>query len=75
MSYRVILLDEEGCHICDNDVCNSLQSAKGIAKYLLSDEHAQLLESSHEDLGTHKVEVRNEQGECVWDEFYAGVGQ
>ncbi len=67
--YNVVLKDRDGYDIC-TDLENGLPSAKARAKYLLSNNHATLLGTSHDDLGTYKVEVQNvTTGECLWDDF------
>lgn len=65
-TYNVVLLDKDGYETA-NDVVDGLPAAKKTAAYLLSADYAKAVESTHETLGTDKVEVRNESGECVWD--------
>lgn len=67
--YDVVLKDRDGCDIC-TDLVDGLPAAKARAKYLLSDEHAALIGSTHDTLGTHKVEVQaTRTGKCLWDAF------
>lgn len=66
--YSVLLLDSDGCETA-NDLIDGLAAAKKQAKYLLSDTYAASVESTHETLRTQKVEVRSENGECLWDVF------
>lgn len=68
--YLVVLLDKDGCHTSEREADN-LKQAKKEADYLLSDDFAKSCETTHEALGTHKVEVRlASNGECVRDYFY-----
>lgn len=67
--YDVVLKDRDGCDIC-TDLIDGLVAAKARAKYLLSDEHAKQIGTSHNDLGTFKVEVQaTPTGACLWDAF------
>lgn len=66
--YSVVLLDSDGCETV-NDLVETLPAAKARAKYLLSDDFARSIESTHETQGTAKVEIRNASGECLWDAF------
>ncbi|MGN8119960.1 hypothetical protein [Labrys sp. 22185] len=66
--YNVILRDADGCDIV-SDLIEGLPAAKKRARYMLSDEFARYLGSSHETLWTHKAEVQTADGECVWDAF------
>lgn len=67
--YDVVLKDRDGYDIC-TDLIYGLAAAKARAKYLLSDEHAAMLGTTHDDLGTHKVEVQaTRTGACLWDAF------
>lgn len=67
--YDVILKDRDGCDICAALV-DGLPAAKARARYLLSDDHATILGTSHDDLGTYKVEVQaTRTGACLWDAF------
>lgn len=72
--YQVLLLDKDGYHITNPFEADTLKAAKERAKYLLSDEWATTAETTHETLGTKKVEIRNQAGECVWDDFLAAKG-
>lgn len=64
--YRVVLLDNQGFEVGEKEA-DTLKEAKGKARYMLSDEYARNTESTHDR--THKVEVRNADGECVFDAF------
>jgi hypothetical protein len=67
--YSVILKDKSGHEIC-SDIVSGLPAAKERAKYLISDKHAILIGSSHQDLETDKAEVRSiHKDECLWDIF------
>ncbi len=66
--YNVVLLDKDGCETA-SDLIEGLPAAKKRAKFLLSTDFAASVESTHEVLGTEKVEIRNEAGECLWDAF------
>lgn len=66
--HRVVLKDRDGYDICE-DLEYRLADAKKRAKYLLSDDHARAIGSTHKDLGTYKVEVQAPNGECIWDSF------
>ena len=67
--YDVILKDRDGDDICA-DLVDGLGAAKTRARYLLSDVHAKNLGTSHDDLGTYKVEVQaTRTGVCLWDAF------
>lgn len=48
---------------------DGLKIAKTLAKYLLSDDYAKRLGTSHDILNTTKVEITNSSDECVWDSF------
>ena len=67
--YQVILLDQDGCHI-SVDEADSLKAAKIKARYLFSEDYARQAETTHARLGTYKVEIRNADGICLWDDFY-----
>ncbi|MFC3058550.1 hypothetical protein [Paenirhodobacter populi] len=67
--YTVILKDRDGFDIC-TALVDGLPAAKARARYLLSDEHAAMIGTTHDDLGTYKVEVQsNASGVCLWDAF------
>ena len=66
--YNVVLLDRDGCETV-NDLVETMPAAKKRARHLLSDDFARHVESTHKDLGTYKVEVRSQIGECLWDAF------
>jgi hypothetical protein len=57
-TYTAMLLDKGGFTITDGEVY-SLKEAKAWAKQHLSISYAELVESSHEKLGTHKVEIHD----------------
>ena len=66
--YRVILLDLEGYHLSERPADN-LPEAKSTMAYMLSDAYARAAETTHEAMGSQKVEVRNAKDECVLDGF------
>lgn len=66
--YNVILKDAEG-HDTVADVIEGMTAAKRHARYLISDDFARYMETTHESLQTSKAEVHNVRGECVWDVF------
>jgi hypothetical protein len=69
--YQIVLKASDGTHISDWYDADNLKRAKEIAKRLLSDDWARDGETTHETLGTEKVEVlNNKTGECMYDEFY-----
>lgn len=68
--YRVVLLDTDGYEISERPADN-LKEAKATMAYMLSDQYAEVAETTHETMGTHKVEVRNAKGECILDDFLA----
>lgn len=68
----VVLLDNKGFVITDQDGCETVREAKDRAKYYISDSYATACETTHERLGTEKVEIRV-NGECLWDCFRASV--
>ncbi len=70
--YSVVLLDKDGYELSSRPADN-LKEAKGHVRYLLSDDYANMAESSHDDMGTEKAEVRNAAGECVYDRFHPRV--
>ncbi len=69
VEYTVLLLDKDGCETA-NDLVHSMAAAKSRAKYFLSDGFAHQVESTHQVLGSHKVEIRDASGECLWDSFF-----
>lgn len=66
--YNVVLLDGEGFELSSRPA-DTLKAAKADGKYLLSDNYARVIESTHADQRTHKIEVRDSAGEVVWDKF------
>ncbi|MDG3444664.1 hypothetical protein [Nitrospirillum amazonense] len=66
--YSVVLLDKNEFEIA-SCLINGLPNAKKQARYLLSDAYAVAVETTHDDLGTHKVEIRDAAGECLFDAF------
>jgi hypothetical protein len=68
--YLVVLLDDDGYELSERPAQN-LKEAKQEMGYMLSDAYAQAAETTHEKMGTHKVEVRNAKGECIFDKHYA----
>ena len=67
--FRIVLLDKEGYTIHDNNV-DTFGEAKELAKYYLTDDWAIECETTHEELDTHKVEIRNHYEVLLWDIFY-----
>lgn len=67
--YRVVLIDAEGYEIGERPADN-LREARAEMRYMLSDQYAKVAETTHETMGTCKVEVQNARGECILDEFY-----
>lgn len=69
MKYFVVLKDTEGFDI-SSDIVEGRADADKRARYLLSDEHAKSMGTTHKALGTHKVEVQDyHNGACIWDAF------
>lgn len=66
MFYNVILRDSKGYEISSREA-EGLKKAKESAKYLASEDYARVCESSHETMDSSRVEVVNDDGECVWD--------
>jgi hypothetical protein len=68
--YIVALKDADGFDIC-TDLVEGLARAKAHAKYLLSDNYAKAIGSTHATLGTHKAEVHTVHtgGAILWDAF------
>lgn len=67
--YCISLIDKEGYAISE-DRKNNISEAKKQAKYLLSDAYAQNISTTHLDLGTYKVEIKESKtNECIWDAF------
>lgn len=64
--YQVVLLDHEGNELGARPAAN-LVVAKQEMAYLFSDAFARAVGSTHQALGTTKVEVRDAEGECVLD--------
>ena len=60
--YQIFVLDTDGCTLCNTEE-SSLKMAKNSAREKLE-------EDEFKKAGAHKVEVRTEAGECVWDKFY-----
>lgn len=68
--YDVVLKDRDGFDIF-TELVDGLAVAKARAKYLLSDEYAAAIDTTHDALGTHKVEVQaTRTGACLWDAFH-----
>lgn len=65
---ELVLLDFDGFEM-SRDEYEFVKDAKERGKYMLSEAYAKICESTHQNMRTHKVEVRV-NGECVWDEFY-----
>lgn len=66
--YNVLLLDMDGCETV-SDLVDGLPAARKHAKYLLSEDFPAAVENTQDALGTLKVEIRNQAGECLWDAF------
>lgn len=67
--YVIFLKDRDGFEIT-SDLAPNMKEAKKHAKYLLSPDYARSCETTHENLGTRKVEIcETESGDCVWDAF------
>lgn len=67
--YDVVLFDKDGFEICA-ELIDGLSAAKARAAYLLSDDHARNMETTHDALGTEKAEVQAAStGNCIWDKF------
>lgn len=60
--YQIFVLDADGCTLCNTEESN-LRLAKNSAR-------EKLIERDLIDAGAHKVEVRNEEGVCLYDRFY-----
>ena len=72
--YDVVLKDRDGFDIC-TDLIEGLSAAKARARYLLSEDHAKAIGTTHADLMTHKVEVQaTRTGAVLWDFFVAAEG-
>lgn len=68
-TYCVTLMDKDGCTICTDDI-DGLNAACDRARYWLTDLYAERLETTHEALGTHKVQVeRLGSSRVVFDDF------
>ena len=63
--YQIYVLDADGCTLCNTEE-SSLRLAKNSAR-------EKLVEEDLVRAGAHKVEVRTEAGECVYDKFYPTV--
>ena len=67
--YDVVLKDNFGCDIT-TDLVEGLPDAKKRATYFLSDAYAKTIGTTHETLGTHKVEIQaTRTAVCIWDAF------
>jgi hypothetical protein len=65
--YTIVLKDREGYEITRTSEDN-LKDARKAAVYFLTSVYATRMGTTHEALGTHKVEVLKND-ECVWDKF------
>lgn len=61
MFYKVTLLDSDGCELASHEH-DSLKAAKVAARDAIA-------EKEYIEAGARKVEIRDENGECVWDRF------
>lgn len=68
--YRVVLMDVDGYTIGERSA-DTIREAKQTAAYMLSDAYANVAETTHKRMGTHKVEVQTRGGVCEYDEFYS----
>lgn len=68
--FQVVLLDKDG-HVIVRDERDTMKEAKAAAKHLLSDDFANICETTHAEIGTKKAEILNSDGECVADYFLA----
>jgi hypothetical protein len=66
--YRIVLRDANGFDIGER-FAMGLKESKIAAKYLLSEDYARAIESTHADQQTAKAEVINDSGEVVADYF------
>ena len=66
--YRVVLLDADGYEISERPADNLNEAVVTLA-YMLSEQYANVAETTHKAMGTHKVEVRNAKGDCILDDF------
>lgn len=69
MKYRIELIGDTGTTIAEN-YADTKREAVTRARYMLTDEYAQRVESSHFHLGTERTRVFNAAGECVEDFVY-----
>lgn len=72
--YSIVLKARDGTHISDDQDIETLREAKQRARQMLEDLWAETTGTTHEDLGTHKVEVINDAGEIIFDKFRPDVG-
>lgn len=69
-TYTITLLDVDYYEVSSAEVEGQV-SAKDRAKYMLTEEYARNIGTTHAALATHKVELRKEgEKECLWDKFY-----
>ena len=68
----VVLLDDKGFVITSQEDCETMKEAMERARYYISDSYAINCETTHEKMGTDKVEIRV-NGECLKDIFRAAV--
>ena len=61
MFYKVTLLDSDGCEMASHEH-DTLKAAKVAARDAI-------VEKEYIEAGARKVEIRDEDGECVWDRF------
>jgi len=72
----VILYARNGTVIESRDGIDGMKKARETAKYLLTDDHAAVCESTHERMETMKVAIFEEGAPtgpntiCVWDRFH-----
>ena len=72
--FTIRLFDRKDHELMRRDA-DTLPAAKRVAKQMLSEAYLEGGETTHAKLGTHKVEIRDELGDVVWDRFYKRAPQ
>lgn len=67
--YTAALIDREGNDVVRDSYLTSLRGAKTRARRFMTHDWAVDQGTLHSILGSHKVEVRDNTGECLWDAF------
>lgn len=68
--YTALLLDRDGYELAgEAPPLPSLKAAKDRARLLMSASFLDGSGTTHGELGSYKVEVRDAAGVCVWDVF------